>query len=76
MLNYEPSTATSGGAFVVGTWLTDQLLVLYRSRIDARVDQNVNEGEAEYWLRRDLLLQGTAGDRGVLGLDLLWNRRW
>ena len=59
-----------------GRWLTTKLLVLVRTRVEARADENVSEAQAEYWLNQRLLLDGTAGDRGVLGLDLLWNRRW
>ncbi len=76
VLNYEPASAASSGAFVFGRWLTTKLLVLFRTRVEARVDENVSEAQAEYWLNQRLLLDGTAGDRGVLGLDLLWNRRW
>ena len=59
-----------------GRWLTRRLLVLYRNRAEARVDENVNEAEVEYWLGRRVLLEGVAGDRGILGADLLWTRRW
>jgi|GEM_PF-3198795 len=76
VLNYEPTTSSSSGAFVFGRWITSKLLVLLRTRVEARVDENVSEAQAEYWLDQRLLLEGTAGDRGVLGLDLLWNRRW
>ncbi|MBL8621899.1 MAG: translocation/assembly module TamB domain-containing protein [Myxococcales bacterium] len=76
VLNYEPGTATSSGAVVLGRWLTSRLLLLVRTRVDARVDQNSSEAEAQYWLGPRLLIEGTAGNRGVLGLDLLWNRRW
>jgi hypothetical protein len=76
VLNYEPGTATSSGAVVVGRWLTSRLLLLVRTRVDARADQNSSEAEAQYWLGQRLSIEGSAGNRGVLGLDLLWNRRW
>ncbi len=76
VIAYEPASATSGRAFVFGRWITRKLLVLYRNRAEARPDQNVNEAEAEYWLDQRVLVEGVAGDRGVLGLDLLWTRRW
>lgn len=73
---YEPASASSSRAFVFGRWFTRKLLVLYRNRAEARPNENVNEAEAEYWLNQRVLLEGVAGDRGVLGLDLLWTRRW
>ena len=76
LIAYEPATASSSRAFVFGRWITRRLLVLYRSRTEARVDENVNEAEIEYWLGRRVLFEGVAGDRGILGADLLWTRRW
>jgi hypothetical protein len=76
VIAYEPASASSSRAFVFGRWLTRRLLVLYRNRAEARVDENVNEAEVEYWLGRRVLLEGVAGDRGILGADLLWTRRW
>ncbi|MBZ0232075.1 MAG: translocation/assembly module TamB, partial [Deltaproteobacteria bacterium] len=76
LIAYEPATASSSRAFVFGHWLTRRLLVLYRNRTEARVDENVNEAEIEYWLGRRVLFEGVAGDRGILGADLLWTRRW
>ena len=73
---YEPASASTSRAFVFGRWITRKLLVLYRNRAEARPNENVNEAEAEYWLNQRVLLEGVAGDRGVLGLDLLWTRRW
>jgi len=73
---YEPASASTSRAFVFGRWITRKLLVLYRNRADPRPTENVNEAEAEYWINRRVLLEGVAGDRGVLGLDLLWTRRW
>ncbi len=76
VINYEGVTAVSSSAFVVGRWITSEILLLLRIRIDARPNENVNEAEVELWLAPHLLFEGTAGDRGVLGADLLWNRRW
>ena len=81
-LKYRRSTlvpdfsSASSGAFVVGRWITSEILLLLRTRIDPRPDENANEAEVELWLNPRLLFEGTAGDRGVLGADLLWNRRW
>ena len=76
VINYEPVTSDSSGAFVVGRWLTKTTLLLLRTRIDPRPDENLNEAEIERWLNARLLLETVAGDRGVLGADLLWNKRW
>lgn len=76
VLSYQPQTLSSSGAFVAGRWITEKLLLLLRSRSDPRPLENSAEAELQYLLRRDLLLDGVAGDRGTFGLDLLWNRRW
>jgi autotransporter translocation and assembly factor TamB len=76
VLRYESSTASSSAAVLVGTWITRSLFLAYRHRLEARPDENSAEGEIEYWIRRRLVLQGTVGDRGYNGLDLLWRRRW
>lgn len=76
VLSYQPQTLSTSGAFVAGRWLTEKLLLLLRSRSDPRPLENSTEAELQYLLRRDLLLDGVAGDRGTFGLDLLWNRRW
>ena len=47
-----------------------------RRRLDARPDENTGEGQLEYWLTRRIMVEGTAGDRGVSGLDMLWRRRY
>lgn len=76
VLSYQPQTTSSSGALVAGRWITEQLLLLVRNRTNPRPLENGAEGELQYWLRRGLLLDGVAGDRGTFGLDLLWNRRW
>jgi autotransporter translocation and assembly factor TamB len=76
VLRYESASASSSAAVLVGTWITQTLFLAYRHRIEARPDENTGEGEVEYWIRRRLVLEGTIGDRGYNGLDLLWRRRW
>ena len=63
MIRYEAATATSSAAITVGTWLSDALFFAYRQRLDARPDENTGEGTVEYWLTRQLEIEGTAGDR-------------
>jgi len=60
----------------VGTWLTHELFLAYRQHLEARPDENTGEGELEYWLSRHVVVEGTAGDRGYNGADLLWQIRY
>ncbi|HVV87073.1 MAG TPA: translocation/assembly module TamB domain-containing protein [Kofleriaceae bacterium] len=76
VVNYESVTADASSALVVGRWITSETLLLLRTRIDPRPDENNNEAEIETWLTGKLMFQGSGGDRGVLGADLLWNKRW
>ena len=76
VLRYESATSTTSAAVTVGTWLTHELFLAWREHLEARPDENAGEGEIEYWLRQRLVLQGTVGDRGYDGVDLLWRRRW
>jgi translocation and assembly module TamB len=76
VLRYEAATASSSAAIMVGTWLTRDLFVAFRTRIAPRPDENTGEGAIEYWFRRRLVIEGTAGDRGYNGVDLLWRNRW
>jgi hypothetical protein len=75
VLRYEAATATSGPAVTVGTWLTPSLFLAYRQHLDQRPDENLEEGELEYWLSRRVILQGTAGAT-VQSVDLLWRKRY
>ena len=76
VLKYEAATASSSAAFTIGTWLTRSLFVAYRHRFEARADENTGEAEAEYWMTRRVMVEGTLGDRGYSGLDLLWRKRY
>jgi autotransporter translocation and assembly factor TamB len=76
VLRYEAATSSSSAAVTVGTWLSDSLFLAYRQHLEARPDQNTGEGEIEYWLTKRLVIEGTAGNRNVDGLDLLWRKRY
>jgi hypothetical protein len=76
VLRYEAATSTSSAAVTVGTWITDTLFLAYRRHLENRPDENAGEGEVEYWIKRRLVIEAVAGDRGVNGADLLWRRRW
>jgi TamB, inner membrane protein subunit of TAM complex len=75
VLRYEAATATSGPAVTVGTWLTPSLFLAYRQHLGSRPDENLEEGELEYWLSRRVILQGTAGAI-TQSVDLLWRKRY
>ena len=76
VLRYEAATAATSAAVTVGTWITHSLFLAYRQHLESRVDENTGEGEIEYWISRRVMVQGTAGDRGYNGLDLLWRKRY
>jgi autotransporter translocation and assembly factor TamB len=76
VMRYEAATASSSAAVVVGHWITRELFLSYRERLEARPDENTGEGEVEYWLLPRLVVEGTIGDRGYDGADLVWRRRW
>ena len=76
VLRYEPATTSTSAAVAVGKWVSDKLLILARSRIDARADENRAEAELEYWWTDRTLLDLSGGDRKVFGADILWTKRW
>jgi translocation and assembly module TamB len=75
VLRYESATATSSAAVTVGTWLTRTLFLSYRQHLASRADENSSEGSIEYWLSRQIVIEGTAGDPNS-GVDLLWRKRY
>jgi translocation and assembly module TamB len=76
VLRYEAASATSSAAVTVGTWVNHVLFLAYRQHLSARPDENASEGELEYWITRRIVLEGSTGDRGVTGVDLLWRKRY
>jgi hypothetical protein len=76
VLRYEAASASSSAAVIVGSWITKALFVAYRQHLEARPDENTGEGQVEYWLSRRVVAEGTVGDRGYNGLDLLWRLRY
>jgi translocation and assembly module TamB len=75
VLRYEPATTSSSAAVTIGKWVSDKLLILARSRLDARPDENRAEAELEYWWTDRTLIDLSGGDRKVFGADLLWTKR-
>jgi hypothetical protein len=76
VLRYEAATSTSSAAVTVGTWINSSLFVAYRQHLESKPEENLGEGQIEYWLTRRLMVQGTVGDRNVDGVDLLWRKRY
>jgi hypothetical protein len=60
----------------VGSWINTSLFIAYRQHLESRPDENTGEGELEYWLTPRLVIQGTAGNGGHHGVDLLWRKRY
>jgi len=76
VLRYESGTTVSSAAVTAGSWLTHALFIAYRRHLAARPDENADEGQVEYWLGRRLSVEGTVGDHGYDGIDLLWRKRY
>ncbi|HEY4242285.1 MAG TPA: translocation/assembly module TamB domain-containing protein [Kofleriaceae bacterium] len=75
-LTCEPSTSTTSTACTIGRWLTRKLYIAYQAHVDARVDENANEGLLQYYFARKWSLDLSGGDRNYDGLDILWRTRW
>ncbi len=70
------ATSTSSSC-TVGVWLdNNKLFVTYKNNLQARPDENHNEGEAQYYLKRSILLDLIAGDQSYHSLDILWRIHW
>jgi autotransporter translocation and assembly factor TamB len=76
VLRYEGASSSTSAAVIVGTWITHTLFLAYRQHLEARPDENTGEGEVEYWLSRRVVVDGTVGNRGYNGIDLLWRLRY
>ncbi len=76
VIKYEAASSVNSAAVTVGSWITHTLFVAYRQHLETRPDENAGEGDVEYYIKPRVILQGTAGDRGYDGVDLLWRKRW
>lgn len=74
-INYEAQTASSSRAIRIGKQIGEHTYLNFRQRFEPRPDENPHEAVVEWELRRDILLEGTGGERAV-GADLLWRKRW
>ena len=55
---------------------TTKLFGTYKANLHARPDQNHNEGEVQYYLKRSILLDLIGGDQSYHSLDILWRKHW
>ena len=69
-------TSTLGTSCTVGKWINDKLFISARANLSARPDENRNEGEGQYYLKRNILLDLIGGDSSYHSLDVLWRKRW
>ena len=76
VIRYEVASVSSSAAITVGSWLTHSLFFAFRQHLDARPDENTGEGTLEYFLTKRIEIEGTAGDRGYDGVDVLWRKRF
>jgi hypothetical protein len=75
-LSCEPATTATSASCSVGKWLSQRLFLTYRHPVEPRPDENANDLQVQYRLGGKALIDMTGGDRGHLGLDLLWRHRW
>ncbi len=76
VIRYEAATIDNSSAITVGTWVSHTLFLAFRQHLESRPDENSGEATAEYWLTKRLEVEGTAGDRGYDGIDLIWRKRF
>ena len=75
-LGCDLGSSVSTASCTAGKWFGEKLFVAFKRRIEARPNENVNEGQGQYYLRRDVYVEVVGGDAGSGGVDLLWRRRW
>jgi translocation and assembly module TamB len=75
-LSCEPATSATSASCTVGKWLSQRLFLAYRQHLEPLPDENANDVQFEYRLGPKVLIEGTGGDRGHAGADLLWRHRW
>ena len=76
LFNCTVSSGTTTGSCTVGKWIGTKLFLAYKQHLEAPLNENQYDGQVEYYLRHDLVLEGNVGDRQYDGLDLLWRHRW
>ena len=72
----EPGSTTSSASCTLGKWVYDTIFVGYRQRVQPRVDENNGDALLQWYFAREWILEGSGGDGGHNGVDVLWRRRW
>jgi len=74
-MRYEAATSANSEALAVGRQLGRDTYLEYRNRVEARPDENQNEGMLEYRIKHtEWRLRGEIGDRGYDSGEI--ERRW
>ena len=76
VIRCQPGSGMSGSSCTIGKWWSDRLFTSIKRKIDARPDENVNDINVQYYLKRDWIFELSGGDRNYNGTDLLWRKRW
>ncbi|HSR96304.1 MAG TPA: translocation/assembly module TamB domain-containing protein [Kofleriaceae bacterium] len=78
-ISCEPATSASavaGGSCTFGKWFSERLFVAYRQHLGGTTDENTGDIQVQYRMGRKVLIEGSGGDRGHIGADLLYRHRW
>jgi hypothetical protein len=76
VLRCDPGAGTSGASCTFGTWLTREIFLAYKQKLDARYDENTGDASVEWHFKPSWVLEVSGGDRNYYGGDVLWRRRW
>lgn len=76
VMRCDPGAGTSGASCTLGKWLTHEVFLSYKQRLESRYDQNSGEGSFEWHFKPSWVLEVSGGDRNYWGTDALWRRRW
>lgn len=71
----EPGSSASGASCTVGYWIGENLFLAYKRRAEPRADEDADEIQLQWHLKRGLLIEA-AGFGSRVGGDVLWRRRW
>lgn len=77
VIKCEPGTSGGGASCTLGKrFLDGKLYIAYKRRLAALPNENADEGQAQYYLSKEVYLEGVGGSSNIIGADLLWRRRW
>jgi translocation and assembly module TamB len=76
-ISCEPATsASASGSCTFGKWFSERLFIAYRQHVGGTNDENTGDIQVQYRMGRKVLIEGSGGDRGHIGADLLYRHRW